>query len=67
MGLNITPGAPSSDYEDWGKLMYPRTVTYWWMPDSVETAIGGGLSEVGAMPLGEDRFRIPADIQGTEP
>ena len=45
--------------------MYPRTVTYWWMPDGVETAVVESV-EVD-VPLGEDRFDIPADIQATVP
>ena len=64
-GTEYHPGRAFSDYEDWGRLMYPRTVTYWWMPDSVETAVVESV-EVN-VPLGEDRFSIPADIQATVP
>ncbi|MGB5304580.1 MAG: hypothetical protein WBO43_09790 [Gemmatimonadota bacterium] len=64
-GTEYHPGRAFSDYEDWGGLMYPRTVTYWWMPDGVETAV---VESVEAdVPLGDDRFDIPADIQGTMP
>lgn len=64
-GTEYHPGRVFSDYEDWGGLMYPRTVTYWWMPDSVETAIVESV-EVDVA-LGEDRFSIPADIEGSMP
>jgi hypothetical protein len=64
-GTEYHPGRAFSDYEDWGGLMYPRTVTYWWMPDGVETAVVESV-EVD-VPLGEDRFDIPADIQATVP
>ncbi len=49
-----------SDYEEWGGMVYPRTVTYWWMSDEVETAVVD-LVEVN-VPLGEDRFIIPTGI-----
>jgi hypothetical protein len=64
-GTEYHPGRTFSDYEDWGGLMYPRTVTFWWMPDGVETAVVESVEL--DVPLGEDRFAIPADIQGTMP
>ena len=59
-GTEYHPGRVFSDYEDWGGMMYPRTVTYWWIPDEVETAVVD-LVEVN-VPFGEDRFNIPAGI-----
>ena len=59
-GTEYHPGRVFSDYEDQGGMMYPRTVTYWWMADEVETAVVD-LVEVN-VPLGEDRFMIPAGI-----
>ena len=41
-------------------MIYPRTVTYWWMPNEVETAVVESV-EVDVT-LGDDRFRIPAGI-----
>lgn len=64
-GTEYHPGREFSDYEDWGGLMYPRTVTYWWMPDGVETAVVESV-EVD-VPFGEDRFSIPDSIQTTMP
>jgi hypothetical protein len=60
-GTDYHPGRVFRDYEDQGGMMYPRTVTYWWMPDEVETAVVE-LVEVNVS-LGEDRFGIPADIE----
>ncbi len=59
-GIEYHPGRVFSDYEDKGGMMYPRTVTYWWTPDNVETAVVD-LVEVNVS-LGEDRFVIPAGI-----
>ncbi len=59
-GTEYHPGRVFSDYEDWGGMRYPRSVTYWWMPDEVETAVVD-LVEVN-VPFGEDRFSIPAGI-----
>jgi len=59
-GTEYHPGRVFSDYEDRGGMMYPRTVTYWWMADEVETAVVD-LVEVN-VPIGEDRFMIPAGI-----
>jgi hypothetical protein len=59
-GTEYHPGRAFSDYEDWGGMIYPRTVTYWWMPNEVETAVVESV-EVDVT-LGDDRFRIPAGI-----
>jgi len=59
-GTEYQPGRVFNDYEDWGGVLYPRTVTYWWLPDNVETAVVD-LVEVN-VPLGEDRFTIPAGL-----
>ena len=59
-GTEYHPGRVFRDYENQGGMMYPRTVTYWWMPDNVETAVVD-LVEVNVS-LGEDRFVIPAGI-----
>ena len=59
-GTEYHPGRVFSDYEDQGGMMYPRTVTYWWMADEVETAVVD-LVEAN-VPLGDDRFMIPAGI-----
>jgi len=59
-GTEYHPGRIFSDYEDQGGMMYPRTVTYWWMADEVETAVVD-LVEVN-VPLGEGRFSIPTGI-----
>lgn len=59
-GTEYQPGRVFTDYEDWGGLQYPRNVTHWWFPDKVETAVVD-LVEVN-VPLGEDRFTIPAGL-----
>jgi hypothetical protein len=59
-GTEYHPGRAFSDYEDWGGMIYPRTVTYWWMRNEVETAVVESV-EVDVA-LGDDRFRIPAGI-----
>ena len=59
-GTEYHPGRVFSDYEDQGGMMYPRTVTYWWMPDDVETAVVDPV-EVNVS-LGDERFTIPAGI-----
>jgi len=59
-GTEYHPGRIFSDYVDQGGLMYPRTITYWWTGDDVETAVVE-LVETN-VPLGEDRFSIPAGI-----
>ncbi len=59
-GTEYQPGRVFKDYEDWGGIQYPRTVTYWWLPDNVETAVVD-LVEVN-VDLGEDRFAIPAGV-----
>lgn len=59
-GTEYHPGRVFSDYEDHGDMMYPRSVTYWWVADDVETAVVETV-EVN-LPLGEDRFLIPAGI-----
>ena len=59
-GTEYHPGRLFRDYEDQGGMMYPRTVTYWWMADEVETAVVD-LVEVN-VPLGEGRFSIPTGI-----
>ena len=59
-GTEYQPGRVFNDYEDWGGIQYPRTVTYWWFPDNVETAVVD-VVEVN-VPLGEDRFTIPAEL-----
>lgn len=60
-GTEYHPGRILHDYEEWEGMMYPRAITYWWLPDNVETA-AVDLVEVN-VPLGDDRFAIPADIQ----
>ena len=60
-GTVYHPGRVFRDYQDVGGLMYPRTVTYWWMADKVQTA-SVELVEVN-VPLGEDRFTIPPGIR----
>ncbi|MBT8467793.1 MAG: hypothetical protein KJN97_03495 [Deltaproteobacteria bacterium] len=59
-GTEYHPGRIFNDYEDWGGVQYPRTVTYWWLADNVETAVVD-LVEVNVA-LGEDRFTIPAGV-----
>jgi hypothetical protein len=59
-GTEYHPGRVFHDYEDWGGLRYPRTVTYWWLVDNVETAVVD-LVEVNEA-YGEDRFTIPAGV-----
>jgi hypothetical protein len=60
-GTEYHPGRIFSDYADQGGMMYPRTVTYWWTGDDMETAVVE-LVEVD-VPLGEDRFSIPAGVE----
>jgi len=59
-GTEYHPGRVYDHYADRGGVMYPRTVTYWWMPDEVETAVVDSV-EIN-VPLGDDRFEIPAGI-----
>ena len=59
-GTEYHPGRAFSDYEDRGGMIYPRTVTYWWMRNEVETAVVESV-EVDVA-LADDRFRIPAGI-----
>jgi len=60
-GTVYRPGRVFRDYQDVGGLMYPRTVTYWWMAGKAQTA-SVELVEVN-VPLGEDRFTIPPGIR----
>jgi len=60
-GTEYHPGRIFRDYQDQGGLKYPRAVKYWWTADKVETAVVE-LVEVN-VPLGEDRFTIPAGIK----
>lgn len=60
-GTEYHPGRVFKDYQDHGGIKYPRTVTYWWMADKVQTA-SVELVEVN-VPLGEDRFTIPPEIR----
>lgn len=60
-GAEYHPGRIFMDYQDRGGLKYPRAVTYWWTADKVETALVE-LVEVN-VPLGEERFAIPAGIE----
>ncbi len=60
-GTAYHPGRVYHAYANQGGIMYPRTVTYWWMPDQVDTATVD-LVEVNAA-LGEDRFVIPPGIR----
>jgi hypothetical protein len=60
-GVDYHPGRVFSDYQDAGGVMYARTFTYWWMPEDVETAVVDSV-EVN-VPLGDDRFTIPAGIR----
>jgi hypothetical protein len=59
-GTEYQPGRIFNDYVEQGGMMYPRTIAYWWIADHVETAVVD-LVEVN-VPLGEDRFMIPAEI-----
>jgi hypothetical protein len=59
-GTEYHPGRAFADYEEWEGIAYPRTVTYWWLPDAVEAAAVDAV-EMNA-PLGEDRFAIPAEL-----
>lgn len=59
-GTEYHPGRVFHGYSDWGGMMYPQTVTYWWTPDKVDTAV---VNRVEVNPaLDEDRFIIPAAI-----
>jgi hypothetical protein len=60
-GTEYHPGRIFKDYQDQGGIKYPRTVTYWWMADKVETATVE-LVEVN-VPFDEDRFTIPPAIR----
>lgn len=60
-GTEYHPGRIFEDYQDQGGLKYPRAVTYWWTADKVETAVVERV-EVN-VPLGEDRFAIPAGVR----
>lgn len=59
-GTEYHPGRIFQDYANQGGMRYPRAVRYWWMPDSVETAVVERV-EINP-PLSTDRFVIPADI-----
>ncbi len=59
-GTEYHPGRVYNEYEDRGGVMYPGTITYWWMPDEVETAVVEAV-EINVQ-LGDDRFTIPAGI-----
>ncbi len=59
-GTEYHTGRIFHDHDDWGGIRYPRTVSYWWLPEDVETAV---VERVEAnVSLGEDRFAIPAGI-----
>ncbi len=60
-GTEYRPGRVFHEYADQGGIMYPRTVTYWWMQDQVDTAMVE-LVEVNPA-LGDDRFVIPPEIR----
>ncbi len=60
-GTEYHPGRVFRDYADQGGILYPRSVTYWWMPDEVDAAVVERV-EVNVS-LGEDRFAIPAGIR----
>jgi hypothetical protein len=60
-GTEYHPGRVFSDYEDREGIVYPRSITYWWMPGSVDTATVDRI-EVNP-PLAEDRFEIPDDLR----